>query len=150
MPVLKNPRHERFAQELAKGKSATEAYGLAGYKPDDGNAARLTGKDSLKARVAEIMGKGAEKAAVTIHSIAVQLDEDRKLAHKIEQPGAAVSASVAKAKLFGLMPDKHELTGANGGPIEHRDTSPEAVKNAIDELFAGPAAKPGSGDPVVH
>ena len=26
MPVLPNPRHERFAQELAKGKSADAAY----------------------------------------------------------------------------------------------------------------------------
>lgn len=31
MPVLKNQRHERFAQELAKGKSATDAYLAAGY-----------------------------------------------------------------------------------------------------------------------
>ena len=30
---LKNPRHERYAQELAKGKSQAEAYEAAGYKP---------------------------------------------------------------------------------------------------------------------
>ena len=34
MPALENQRHERFAQELAKGKTATEAYVLAGYKPN--------------------------------------------------------------------------------------------------------------------
>jgi Family of unknown function (DUF5681) len=32
MPALKNPRHERMAQLLASGKSATDAYELAGYK----------------------------------------------------------------------------------------------------------------------
>jgi len=37
MPVLKNPRHERFAQLLASGKSGTAAYELAGYKPSDSN-----------------------------------------------------------------------------------------------------------------
>jgi hypothetical protein len=31
MDLLDNPKHERFAQELAKGKSATEAYKEAGY-----------------------------------------------------------------------------------------------------------------------
>jgi phage terminase small subunit len=33
MPVLKNARHEKFAQALAKGKSATDAYNEAGFKP---------------------------------------------------------------------------------------------------------------------
>jgi hypothetical protein len=33
MPVLKNPRHERVAQLLAGGKTATEAHQLAGFKP---------------------------------------------------------------------------------------------------------------------
>ncbi|WP_455872862.1 hypothetical protein [Rhizobium yanglingense] len=45
MPVLKNARHEKFAQALAKGKTATEAYAEAGFKPHDGNAARLRGYD---------------------------------------------------------------------------------------------------------
>lgn len=30
MTALSNPKHERFAQELAKGKTATEAYVVAG------------------------------------------------------------------------------------------------------------------------
>jgi len=38
VPPLDNPRWERFAQELAKGKTACEAYVLAGYKANDGNA----------------------------------------------------------------------------------------------------------------
>jgi len=33
MPALGNPRHERFAQELAKGKTADEAYEIAGLMP---------------------------------------------------------------------------------------------------------------------
>ena len=31
MPLLDNPRHEIFAQELAKGTSQKEAYVSAGY-----------------------------------------------------------------------------------------------------------------------
>jgi phage terminase small subunit len=33
MPVLKNQHRERFAQLLASGKTATDAYEQAGYKP---------------------------------------------------------------------------------------------------------------------
>jgi len=39
-----NLRHERFAQALAQGKTANEAYALAGYKANDGSASRLKGK----------------------------------------------------------------------------------------------------------
>lgn len=65
MPVLGNPRHERFAQELAKGETADEAYQSAGYTPDRGNASRLTANDSIQGRVREILDRGAERAAIT-------------------------------------------------------------------------------------
>lgn len=32
MPALTNPKHERFAQELSKGKTATEAFELSGLE----------------------------------------------------------------------------------------------------------------------
>ena len=41
MRPLANQRHERFAQTLAGGKTATAAYVLAGYKANDGNASRM-------------------------------------------------------------------------------------------------------------
>ncbi len=43
MPVLKNARHERFAQNVAKGMSAAEAYEKAGYKRNDGSAGQRGG-----------------------------------------------------------------------------------------------------------
>jgi len=41
MPVLSNPRHEAFAQALARGLPATAAYVEAGYKANAGNACSL-------------------------------------------------------------------------------------------------------------
>lgn len=41
MPVLKNQRHESFAQALAKGMTASDAYTAAGYKGDRTAASRL-------------------------------------------------------------------------------------------------------------
>jgi len=55
MAVLPNARHEAFAQALAKGKTADDAYAQAGFKPDRGNASRLQQKDSIRQRVAELL-----------------------------------------------------------------------------------------------
>jgi Family of unknown function (DUF5681) len=54
MAIFANPRYELFAQELAKGKSASEAYKLAGYRPCRQNAHRLMTRDDIKQRVAEL------------------------------------------------------------------------------------------------
>ena len=73
MPVLKNARHEKFAHALAKGKSADEAYAQAGFKPNRGNATRLKANESISARVDEIVGRGAEKAEVSIERVLKEL-----------------------------------------------------------------------------
>jgi phage terminase small subunit len=69
MPTLRNPRHERFAQELAKGTSATQAYEIAGFKPNAGNAGALRAKQHISTRVNELLtreqlieAKATEKA----------------------------------------------------------------------------------------
>lgn len=113
MPALDNPRHERFAQELAKGKSQGEAYVEAGYKPDYGAASRLSGNVKVQARVAELLERGAVRAEVTVQSILDELEEARQLAKQLGQTAAAVSASMGKAKVRGLIIDKKE-TGAPG------------------------------------
>ena len=57
MPALDNPKHERFAQELAKGLSADKAYELAGFKPNRGNATTLKQKESISNRVTELLAE---------------------------------------------------------------------------------------------
>ena len=56
MPVLPNIRHEQFAQALASGLNATNAYISAGYKKAGAaqNAARLIKVDKVCARVKEL------------------------------------------------------------------------------------------------
>lgn len=77
---LKNARQERFAQELAKGASQVEAYRLAGYKPNDGHAARLAGKGRIADRIRELQAKIAEKtivdAAWLLDRLAAEVDAD--------------------------------------------------------------------------
>jgi phage terminase small subunit len=64
MPPLANPRHELFAQELAKGKTAREAYILAGYV-GLGNLSRLKNHPVIAARVEELLAQGARRTEVT-------------------------------------------------------------------------------------
>ena len=73
MPLLTNVKHERFAQELAKGLTIDAAYVKAGYKSHRANAARLRAKEDVKARVAELMEIGARQAGVTVEMVVTEL-----------------------------------------------------------------------------
>ncbi|API59531.1 hypothetical protein BSL82_09580 [Tardibacter chloracetimidivorans] len=65
MPVLSNHKHELFAQGLAEGKTADEAYIAAGFKENRGNASRLKANESIVKRVDEILSASAERVEIT-------------------------------------------------------------------------------------
>lgn len=73
MGILKNPKHERFAQLLAKGSTADDAYVGAGFSANRGNATRLKANESVEKRVQELMVAGAEKAGVTVERVMQEL-----------------------------------------------------------------------------
>ena len=74
MPTLRNPRHERFAQELVTGKTADAAYVLAGYRENRSNAARLNANQDVQKRLAEIQSLGAERAAITVETLIAEAE----------------------------------------------------------------------------
>lgn len=123
MPVLSNPRHERFAQELAKGKSAIEAHQEAGYSPNRGNASTLANDQSILKRVAELQERGAIKAEVTAASLIEEAEEVRLKAMAQGQLAAAIAAIREKGVLAGVRVEKREST--------HK-TDPKAMSD--DEL----------------
>lgn len=141
MPVLPNPRHELFAQELAKGKSQIAAYVDAGYKRDDGASARMAVK--VKERVAELLAEAAKETVVTVGDIARQLDEDRQFARECEVPGAAVSATMGKAKVLGLIVEKQEVKQEVVMP-QLDDT--ELARRIAFALAKGQRASPAPGE----
>src|SRR6266849_3725488 len=61
MPVLRNGRHENFAQQIAAGKNTTDAYLLAGYKSSQLKARqhgyRLRTREDITARIQELIDK---------------------------------------------------------------------------------------------
>lgn len=125
MPILENQRHELFAQEIAKGKSASEAYVNAGYRPSRKNASRLRTKEGIAARVVELQGVAARSAEITIESICRELDEANAVAKERGQASAMVSASTLRAKLAGLMVERVEVTNTTPGIAD--DASPEDI-----------------------
>jgi hypothetical protein len=113
MPALKNQRHEKFALALFEGKSASEAYVLAGYRECRQNASRLMAKDDIQRRLTELQGGAEATAKVTIESIYRELDEAAAIARSKGQGQAMVSVATMRAKLAGLLTERVEV-GAPG------------------------------------
>lgn len=111
MPVLKNARHEAFAQGLAKQLTADEAYQKAGFKANRGNASVLKSKQNIMDRVAELQARAAERVVITVASLTEELEQARAIAIAEKQSSAAVAASMGKAKLHGLGLEKRHVTG---------------------------------------
>lgn len=121
MAVLKNSRHEKFAQLLAEGKSATDAYAEAGYKGDRTAASRLSSNVNIGQRVDEIKSRVAEKAE---WSAAERLSALKSIYDKVEadDPRVAISAIAEANKMQGsYAPSKHQHSGPNGGPVQIAD-----------------------------
>lgn len=120
MGVLKNQRHELFAQGLAKGLPASTAYADAGFKPHEGNASRLSANEKVQARVTELKERAAARTEITIADITTRL---MGIANKAEEGGDAPMLSVARAslvdvaKLNGLMIERGQISGPDGGAI---------------------------------
>lgn len=109
MSALTNPKHEFFAQALAKGKSQADAYEFAGYKPSEQHASRLASNGKVVARVAEILGRAAVRAEVSIASVTENLLRYAMKAEALEDaPGYSVAraSQMDIAKLHGLIIDK--------------------------------------------
>lgn len=144
---LKHDQHERVAQELAKGACDFDAYRAAGYKGGRPAASQICNRVDIRARVAEIQGRAAKRAEVTVADIAKQLDEDREFAKVKGQAAAMVSASLGKAKVLGLIVERQEHTGRNGGPIEYRNLDEDEIDARLEALRARNA---GRDQPLAH
>jgi hypothetical protein len=122
MPALKNPRHEAFAQAVfsgivdAKGgaHSQAEAYRRAGYNVTNGNSARacasrlLSFANGIGERIKDLQDIAAGQALESADKCVQELNQLRRDAHSDKAYGPAVSAVMGKAKLLGLVTERHE------------------------------------------
>jgi hypothetical protein len=135
MPVLSNPKHERFAQLLVQGESAVNAYEQAGYRRDDGNAVRLTKKPAIADRVQELTGRAAArvvaKQQITKEKLVEWHNNVRKRGMKSGQLSAADTAIKEISILTGHRIEKSEI----GAPGEFDALTDDELERALIEMI---------------
>lgn len=128
MPALENPKHERFAQELAKGRPQAEAYATVGYRPSEAHASRLASNGKVAARVAEIQERAAVRAEITVASITERL---MAIATKAEEKDEAAMLSVARASLM-------DAAKLNGLVVDRQMKADATLEELLDRIDGAP------------
>jgi hypothetical protein len=119
MPALVNSRHERFAQEVAGGRSVAEAYALSGYRPNRSNACVLKSREDVARRIEEIRTELSEAARAATEKAVERLSLDREWVLSRMMRNASIALGEAKVKTTAL----HKDTGV---PFEVEVTARDA------------------------
>lgn len=138
MPVLKNARHEQFAQGLATGMTGDDAYVAAGFAPNRGNAARLKANESIRKRAAEITSRVAEKAEWSAADRLLSLKAIHDASTKDDRRTAIAAIAEANKMQGSYAPTRQEHTGRGGGPIEYANLTEEEIDARIAALSSSP------------
>jgi hypothetical protein len=107
--VLKNPRHERFANFVAQGKTQYEAYELCGYKPSNGNPCKLASNPVVAQRIKEILEKTAAAQQISAETLINDANRVFVRAMEIDQLSAANGAIKEKGILTGHRIERREV-----------------------------------------
>jgi hypothetical protein len=135
VPILPNAKHELFAQSLAQGKSAAEAYETAGYRASRKNAWRLKTNKDINARVVELQCNAARSTEVSIQSILRELDDAIAVARERGQAQPMVSAAAMKAKLTGLMVERQQVSVTQEpSNFDQAETAAEVLSEVAEKL----------------
>ncbi|HAL23410.1 MAG TPA: hypothetical protein DCP40_11880 [Stenotrophomonas sp.] len=110
------PKQQRFVQEYLQDHNGAQAAIRAGYSESTARqqGSRLLTDPRVLAAVRAGQKKVAKKAEVTVESLMAELEQARKLALKEKQASAAVTATMGKGKLAGLLVEKHKHSGTVG------------------------------------
>ena len=120
-------KQEKFCMVYVETGNASEAYRQAYNAENMSNeaigveACRLLDNPSVSLKVKELKSGHIKRHELTIDDLVAELEEARQaaLSAMVVQSSASVAATMGKAKLLGLVVDKNETTGANGGAIQH-------------------------------
>ncbi|WP_374413252.1 terminase small subunit [Novosphingobium colocasiae] len=114
------PKQEKFCQLFIELGNASEAYRQSydAVRMKDATVNRkakeLTDNGKIAARLDQLRAHHAERHDMTVDDIAKMLIEDREFARQCETPGAAVSASMGLAKLYGHLRERVDHTSSDG------------------------------------
>jgi phage terminase small subunit len=156
MAILRNPKWERFAQELAVGKTAGQAYELAGFSPNPANAWRLHQREEIRKRINEILDQKQRAADKAVANAAerVGLDEEWVLrnlrmnavmAMRAGDRSAANRALEIIAKHLGMLIERKQID------LTYVDDADEYLDRMM-KLIGGPMIdnEPNGSDGSMH
>ena len=109
MPILKNARHEAFAQARARGARLDDAYEDAGFAPGRGHASRLAGQDKVAERIAELRALDTQMEGAEVQTVIVAL---LRLAGASEAEKNLAGLKEARQTLLEACRLRNELTEA--------------------------------------
>ena len=143
MPILKNPRHEKFAREYVKTGVGAEAYRRAYPRAHPISTARvcasqLLTKPNIARRTAELRQAIAKRADITEDKILTDYEEALQLAKAQAKPNAIVNAAMAQAKLVGLLRDRIETKNVN--EFENMESIDDILQKVANEAGTEAAA----------
>jgi hypothetical protein len=125
MPIIRNPKHEKFAQCVASLKSFEEAAREAGYPNGTSfkaNARRLSHHPAIRERVTELQTTEAALAAVDVAWIKRKTAEVAGVEiapHDIKASDKMSALNLlAKMTAGALVPTQTELSGPDGMPMQ--------------------------------
>jgi hypothetical protein len=139
MPALSNAKHEIFAQHVANGNEIRAAYTLAGYKPNRGNPSTLKSRKDVESRIAELLEERAQKSIqqygaeieYSRERLLGYLEEAREIAKDKDNPVGVTQATVAMARILGLIIDRREVGDAGAfDAMTDEELVREATKKA--------------------
>lgn len=102
-------RWARFARAVHAGKHPFEAYVEAGYAPHATHAHRLLKHKYVRKYTRYLEVRTLKKHDINLEKILNDLEEARLLAKSGNQAAPMIQASMAQAKLCGLITDKQEV-----------------------------------------
>jgi len=128
-------RQKLFAQEYcSNGYNAAKAALAAGYSENNVRqcASALLKRDTVNREIEKFRRKIEKRHMITIDQLIEELEEARRVALAAETPqsSAAISATMGKAKLHGLLVDKNEIKAdlnVQVSKIEHTIIDPNAT-----------------------
>lgn len=149
-------KQEKFCTGYIETGNASEAYrraynaGKMSSNAIHVAACRLLALPKIALRIEKLQETHQKRHDVTVDSLTKEYEEARELAKEEKQPAAMVGATTGKAKLHGLVTDKQERTGKDGGPIETKDVSRETIVTEVDKIFTDPTNGARDGAKVLH
>ncbi len=129
--VLRNPRHEIFAQCIAAGLSSKEAYQKAGYTGKYQHLySRVNNLPHIRQRVKDLLAASARRAELSRKDILDRIFQDWELARKLGQvPAALKAAELMGREIHKMFTERKEI----GGPGDFDNKSEEELRTIVKE-----------------